>query len=281
MTIISCPPSPSVEGVRIITAAAPRTSKIVDLALEIIGQQVDEDDEGECDDAGLLPSLPSLATTSSRPPLQELSVSSSCCSSVDEDDDDDSVSLISAISGDEETSQSRRSIFNRYWEKNGGAPARLDPVPTSVVVVAPQHQEAEGGRPEASPKKLNCKSCEEGPNSSRRRKIFGGSSWSRSSEPVLSLSYLAHPSMCLSKAHSTSSLQPTPPRGSCLRRGKFSSERDVVRGEQQQSNDNSAAPSDSSESSSSSVTFSQDVSVHVFQKSTERWAQEGWSKWFA
>jgi len=128
MTVLSCPASPSVAGVRVITSAtAGASSKIVDLEIAI--DRDTEGDESESDDfEGALPSLP-LATAGnsacchdrSLPPLRELSVtsaSSSCCSlstSADDDQNDDEDS-VSTISGDEETSQSRRrSIFNKYW----------------------------------------------------------------------------------------------------------------------------------------------------------------------
>jgi len=296
MTVLSCPASPSVAGVRVITSAtAGASSKIVDLEIAI--DRDTEGDESESDDfEGALPSLP-LATAGnsacchdrSLPPLRELSVtsaSSSCCSlstSADDDQNDDEDS-VSTISGDEETSQSRRrSIFNKYWEKNGGAPARLDHavLPSSVVVeTQPQNQQEEDT---AAPVPNNKAVVEAG-----KRIIFGKGCWSRS-EPMLTLAHLAaaHQASTTSfrKAQSDSSLQNSQPRtGSCLRRGRFSgslpspavgdSANTTTKLRREQS-------CTSTMSTDSTVTFSNDVSVRVFQKSAERWAQEGWSKWFA
>lgn len=257
----TCPASPSVEGVRLISLD---TAKVVDLALELIDCDFGDDDyEG----------VPSLALDSTRDSVDEHSSSShlplQLVTPSPADDDDDDSSSVSTISGGEEAdNSSRRSIFKPYWDKSGVKPSpEQQAVPISVSIpkncnekLPTRDSSYERTSVVAEPKKED----------DARRKIFGRGSWSRS-EPVLSLSYLAPQiSSTFSKAHrSTSSLEEgTTRKGSCLRRGKFSG-RSSSRRESDASSDTSI------------VTFSQDVSVFVFPKSAERWAQTGWSKWFA
>lgn len=265
-----CPASPSVEGVRI----SERTQKIVDYALEII----DSDNLDFIDDGEALPALDILSSSSTQnnndssshhPPLHQLVTrrSSSTLSDDNNEEDDDDVSTISGGEDTNATSSSRRSIFKPYWEKTGETKPRLEPVPMSVMVPV-QLQQRQQQQPQTSTKTDSSSAFFEA-HKNDRRSIFGQGCWSRS-EPAISLQSLA-PHLCLStnfrKAHSSSSLQ-SQPKSSCLRRGKFSS-----------STSSSRRPR--RDSDSSSVKFSEDVAVYVFQKSAERFAHEGWSKWFA
>jgi len=272
-----CPPSPSVDGVRMMSR---HTKKIVDLALEILDQDEfnDGDDSLPCLD---FVSRDSEEDLSCHPPLQHLLMRRVSSLSCDEDNDDaSSVSTISA--GDDATTTSthrRRSIFKPYWETKGETKTKLEParratVPRNLMIPTTIHPEILASMQvlPATPDRTSTSEnsyertlqAKESPDS--RRKIFGQGCWSRSSEPALTLQALAPQLTCLRKAKSDSMLQtPGQPRSSCLRRGRFSC----------------SSATSSSSSSDASVTFKEDVSVYVFQKSVERFAHEGWSQWFA
>jgi len=287
----------------------PSASQIAESALKI----VDADDFDEEDGVNvLLPSLDGEDQPQEeqdreeepRPPLSELLVVSLSSSSSPEDNldgdcDSSSVSSVSSAGGDDDDAGSldqqgllpygadaasnsclrsgaagrRRSLFNPYWEKNGG-PARLTPVPLSVDVPHEGQDRVKTIPPTISP--------------SSRRNIFAQGCWSRSSEPALSLSAFA-PSLFIRKIHSEETFRTSSssslslmkqPERSCLRSGKFSSS--------SSSSPLSAgcATTSCSEDSSSAVTFCQDVRVRVFRRdgdcgAVERWAPAGWSSWFA
>lgn len=285
MTATSCPASPSVEGCRIMSHT---TKKIVDFALEII-----EQDEFNDNDDGSLPCLDmsSRDTTSEdddrchpslscHPPLQHFFTRRMSSLSADGDEDEgSSVSTISAGDDTTTTSTRRRSLFKPYWEKNGETKTKLEParcanVPRNLLI--PVHPEVLASLREGTDRTFTTEEntyertleSKESPDS--RRKIFGQGCWSRASEPALTLQSLAPQLTYLRKARSDSLLLPGQPKSSCLRRGKFSSSCSAT-----------LRASSSSTSDNASVSFSEDVSVYVFQKSAERFAHEGWSQWFA
>lgn len=154
------------------------------------------------------------------------------------------------------TSEGRRSIFGSYWEKNGS----ISRLPFNELILPTQGAES------------RCGSCEpllsddEHENILRflssRRRIFGSSCWQLSESCLPSISEYS-----VRKSQSTPSLRISSRNSSCLRNGKFSSRslQDMI----------ISPPSDTS------VSFSEDVDIVVFQEPLERWAPNGWAKWFA
>jgi hypothetical protein len=227
---------------------------ILEEALELVEEDIAAD-VGDlfpsCDNnAEVNCSLSSLS--SMMPPLDHLTV----CS-----DDTDSVSDMSSNDGCS-SSSAPRSIFKRYWEKNGGAPA-LSRAPMHCVDVPQDPMLSQDPMVSCCyEKSLQAKEIKE-TDASFRRKIFGQGCWSVS-EPRLNLKAFAVD--YFRKTQSSSALSTATPNRSCLRKGRFSG----------------VLTSDTTESTeNSSVSFCSDVDVVVFHPPTELWAAKGWSEWFA
>jgi hypothetical protein len=199
------------------------------------------------------------STSSSLPPLDQVSD----CS---EGDDDSSLSSDSFADERESPEKSRRSIFNQYWEKVGGAPSlrrELDPLALFAGEIIESANKPTDKAYERALKEGDSKM--PASDNSRRRNIFNKTCWSQSLPALTSSS--DSPERKLRKIQSSSVLQRRKPKQSCLRQGRFSSEQ---------------LPLDESESSSSSsVHFSPHADVKVFTPPVEIWASGGWSSWFS
>lgn len=224
----------------------------------------------------------SFSSSSLLPPLDEVTMSSEA---------DSSSSDVSSVSSEENedtmmtasTSQSPvvpRSIFGRYWEKKGGAPALTKEPIDSNNHVADSSDEVSCNTYERTLQGHEAAAPSTPP--SRRRCIFSSSVVSAESAPALVSMMLQQQQQqpdeeqrereLLRKTYSTSALLKLHQRtSSCLRSSRFAPA--PLRRE-------SSCSSDSS-SSDLSVTFSPKVDVVVYARPVELWAPKGWSDYFA
>jgi hypothetical protein len=187
--------------------------------------------------------------TSSLPTLDQVSV----CSEGDDGDDDSS---LCSIHDETESLEKRRSIFNQYWEKEGGAPSLRRQLEPQLTKTYERTHQLGGSKTHSSPASDN----------SRRRNIFNKTCWSESLPALPTLSK-SPAERNLRKTQSSSVLQGRKPKQSCLRQGRFSSDQ---------------LPLDESESSfESSVRFSPHTDIKVFSPPVEIWASSNWFAWFA
>jgi hypothetical protein len=225
---------------------------LVNMALDI-GINIVEDKKG-VDHSSQLDSFlrfPISSMDSQISPLPTLDQVSVCS----EGDDDDSSLCSNSIADERESLEKRRSIFNQYWEKEGGAPS-LRRIKSENKATDKTHERRGNSKTLSSPSSDN----------SSRRNIFNKRCWSESL-PVLPSLSKSPAERNLRKTQSSSVLQGRKPKQSCLRQGRFSSDQ---------------MPLDESESSSeSSVRFSPHADIKVFAPPAEIWASSNWFAWFA
>lgn len=185
--------------------------------------------------------MDSDSSSSSLPPLDQVSLSS-------DEDDDSSLASSSFADEPESAKKGRRSIFNQYWEKVGGASSIRRELKALFAeeIIKSENKPTDKTSPAS--------------DNSRRRNIFNKTCWSESLPALTSVSDTAERNLQKIRSSST-------PKQSCLRQGRFSSDQ-LLRDE-------------SESSSSSSVQFNLQADVKVFTPPVEIWASVDWSAWFA
>jgi hypothetical protein len=221
------------------------------------------------------------------PPLDQVTI----CSN-----DDDSATSFSSLSDNElfpetlttqttETTGTARSIFKQYWAKNGGGDlcfmtCAARPPPRTIVFVQSSSRAIADQRfesHETKPKK-EAPHQQQQHHHQQRRSIFRRNCVSQSLSPSVPAQGVASETAALLRNASTShSKMEKVSKRSCLLQCRYSGT-SISR----DSASFSLCDSDHSERSSErSVNFSPRVQVLVYQQPLERYATEGWSKYFA
>lgn len=214
------------------------------------------------------------ACSASTPPLDLVTLGSEDCS--------DDVSSVSSCSINEDpendfssypphnscSPSTPRSIFKRYWgtqdEQQGHTLHRPLPTEISTHFIRLLTEEENPAPQNVYEETLREREQDAQPGLvPKRRSIFSNQYKSNSSPSFRSQKYLD-----LRKIQSASALGPKPTK-SCLRLSRFSG------------SDNDLRLSQRSSGSDNAVRFSQKVEVTLFHPSLERYAQEGWSDFFA
>lgn len=225
------------------------------MALDVICLDLDILESDQVSDEALIQKR-MTSTSLSLPPLDEVTT----CGS---EDDSSSVSSLDSSMSDEDSVP--RSIFNVYWERNGGGPSlRRKSCPPQRQKLQDSEDESESSvnTYEQVLKIQESFPAPRSPQGGSRRSIFNQSCWAKSL-PELSAD---GPRAAFRKTQSTSALLCRKPRHSCLRRGRFSCSEEK-RG--------------ASVVSDSSVRFDTEVKVAVFQRPAENWAPKQWSSFFS
>ena len=205
-----------------------------------------------------------LVTTCSEDCSDDVSSVSSC--SINEDPDND-FPLHRSHSCSPSTP---RSIFKRYWGSQDQSHKLHRPLPTEISAQIIRSLTAEDESPTQNVYEETLREREEDARlglSPKRRSIFNNHYKSNSTPSFRTQKYFD-----LRKIQSSSALG-RKPATSCLRPSRYSGA---------SSNDNNDLRlSQRTSRSDNSVHFSEKVEITVFQPSLERYAQEGWSDFFA
>lgn len=214
--------------------------------------------------------------SSSLPPLDLITTCSEDCS-----DDVSSVSSCDINDEDPENDfplhhnqcspSTPRSIFKRYWGSQDQSYKLHRPLPTEISAQIMRSLTAEDESPSHNVYEETLREREEDAKpglAPKRRAIFNNHYKSTSTPSLRTQKYFD-----LRKIQSASALG-RKPANSCLRPSRFS-------GAVSFSDNNDLKLSQRTSRSDNSVHFSEKVEVTVFQPSLERYAQEGWSDFFA
>jgi hypothetical protein len=260
------------QTVRRIRAVTKNPACIVNLTIDAVNENAKSDGRLSF----LLPDEGLESLCSAPPPLEQVTV----CS----DDDLSSVSSGSLKNYEsihlpldqQDRQQQPRSIFKKYWDDKG-----LIPLPIRRVRVSSSgstmlfRTETAIEEDSASIRDYNTyertlKAYEEVPSIRRsvgRRSIFDQGCYT-ASRSTPSFHLRPNHSYNIRKAKSTSILQTR----SCLRPSRFSLQKSGSDDSQFQRKQGDKAHS---------VSFSSSIRIALFEPPAERWAENGWSKWFA
>ena len=208
------------------------------------------------------------------PPLDQVTTCSEDCSddvssvsscSIEDDTENDFTSFPTTSS---KSSPSPRSIFKNYWGAQGQSHKLNRPVPTEISTQILRLLNDEEN-PSHNVYEETLREREEDAKAglaSKRRSIFSNRYQLSHSTPTLRTQKYYD----LRRIQSGSALGQKPSR-SCLRSGRYSGACVPLRRTSERS----------SESDNTSVRFSEKVEITVFESSLERYAEEGWSDFFA
>mmetsp|Transcript_11306 Transcript_11306/g.21562 ORF Transcript_11306/g.21562 Transcript_11306/m.21562 type:complete len:256 (+) Transcript_11306:94-861(+) len=203
----------------------------------------------------------SVSSASSSPPLDQVTTCSEDCS--------DDVSSVSSCSLAEDpdynfTPSSPRSIFKQFWTTQGQSHKLHRPVPKEISTqVLRLLTEEDCPAQNVYEETLREREDAAAGIASKRRSIFDNAY-----KPASAPSLRTNKCFDFRKIQSTSSLGQKPIR-SCLRPSRYTS------------SGTASKQRISERSSDISVHFSEKIEVTLFQPSLERYAQEGWSDFFA